>query len=212
MERPGQSTAPDLPSAEMHCVGKQACKYSRKKVIFICAIFFFSMYLCKQYGWTSIWEQFNTPHKEMTVDEVILSLAWAPSTSNFTSFNNSSSAEHSLVRLEQPRAHYCVGDTLNVLVEMRNYAGHPKAYGGDFILARIYSPNLKAGASGDVTDFFNGSYRVRFRLFWPGEVQVSVRLIHSSESVKILQRDWMHDYSKATHMGTFISGGKKGDV
>ncbi|XP_062311822.1 NXPE family member 4-like [Osmerus eperlanus] len=145
----------------------------------------------------------------MTVDEVILSLAWAPSTSNFISFNNSSSAEHSLVRLEQPRAHYCVGDTLNVLVEMRNYAGHPKAYGGDFILARIYSPNLKAGASGDVTDFFNGSYRVRFRLFWPGEVQVSVRLIHSSESVKILQRDWMHDYSKATHMGTFISGGKK---
>ncbi|KAJ8268443.1 hypothetical protein COCON_G00136150 [Conger conger] len=92
---------------------------------------------------------------------------------------------------------------------MRNYAGHPKAYGGDFILARIYSPNLKAGASGDVTDFFNGSYRVRFRLFWPGEVQVSVRLIHSSESVKILQRNWMHDYSKATHMGTFISGGKK---
>ncbi|KAJ8334736.1 hypothetical protein SKAU_G00403750 [Synaphobranchus kaupii] len=57
---------------------------------------------------------------------------------------NSSSAQHSVVRLEQPWAQYCVGDTLNVLVEMRNYAGHPKAYDGGFILAWIHSPNLKA--------------------------------------------------------------------
>ncbi|XP_061089447.1 NXPE family member 4-like isoform X3 [Conger conger] len=145
----------------------------------------------------------------MTVDEVIFSLSWAPSTSNFTSFNDSSSAQHSLVRLEQPRAQYCVGDTLNVLVEMRNYAGHPKAYGGDFILARIYSPELEASASGDITDFQNGSYHVQFRLFWPGEVQVSVLLIHSSEAVKILQRDWMQDYNKITHIGTFIEGEKE---
>ncbi|KAJ8334727.1 hypothetical protein SKAU_G00403660 [Synaphobranchus kaupii] len=91
---------------------------------------------------------------------------------------------------------------------MRNYTGHPKAYGGDFILARIHSPNLRASASGGVTDFLNGSYRVSFRLFWPGEVQVSVRLFHSSEAIKILQRDWMQDYSKAMHTGTFISGNK----
>ena len=145
----------------------------------------------------------------MTVDEVLSSIAWPTSTSNFTSFKNSSSAEHSTVRLEQPRDHYCVGDTLNVLVEMRNFAGYPKAYGGDFILARIHSPKLQACASGEVTDFFNGSYRVRFRLFWPGEVQVSVRLIHSSEAVEILQRDWMQDYSKAMYTGTFVSGDKK---
>ncbi|KAJ8359632.1 hypothetical protein SKAU_G00161570 [Synaphobranchus kaupii] len=144
----------------------------------------------------------------MTVDEIIFSLSWAPSTSNFTSFKNSSSAEHSVVRQEQPRAQYCVGDTLDVLVEMRNYAGHPKAYGGDFIVARIYSQKLQAGASGDVTDFLNGSYRARFSLFWPGEVQVSVRLIHSSEAVKILQRDRMQDYSKVMHIGTFINGSK----
>ncbi|KAJ8359638.1 hypothetical protein SKAU_G00161630 [Synaphobranchus kaupii] len=91
---------------------------------------------------------------------------------------------------------------------MRNYAGHPKAYGGDFIVARIHSPKLQAGASGDVTDFLNGSYRARFHLFWPGEVQVSVRLIHSSEAVKILQRDRMQDYSKVMHIGTFINGSK----
>ncbi|KAJ8334731.1 hypothetical protein SKAU_G00403700 [Synaphobranchus kaupii] len=92
---------------------------------------------------------------------------------------------------------------------MRNYTGHPKAYGGDFILARIHSPKLQACASGDVTDFLNGSYRVRFRLFWPGEVQVSVRLMHSSETIKIFQRGWMQDYSKVMHTGTFISGSKK---
>ncbi|KAJ8334725.1 hypothetical protein SKAU_G00403640 [Synaphobranchus kaupii] len=154
-------------------------------------------------------EQFKIPHKEITVDEVIFSLSWAPSIPNFTSFKNSSSAQHSVVRLEQPRAQYCVGDTLNVLVEIRNYRGNPKAYGGDFILARIHSPKLQASASGDVTDFLNGSYRVSFRLFWPGEVQVSMRLMHSSETVKILQRGWMQDYSKAMHTGTFISGSKK---
>ncbi|KAJ8359640.1 hypothetical protein SKAU_G00161650 [Synaphobranchus kaupii] len=91
---------------------------------------------------------------------------------------------------------------------MRNYAGHPKAYGGDFIVARIHSPKLQAAASGDVADFLNGSYRARFHLFWPGEVQVSVRLIHSSEAVKILQRDRMKDYSKVMHIGTFINGSK----
>ncbi|KAJ8334726.1 hypothetical protein SKAU_G00403650 [Synaphobranchus kaupii] len=144
----------------------------------------------------------------MTVDEVIFSLSWAPSIPNFTSFKNSSSAQHSVVRLEQPRAQYCVGDTLNVLVEMRNYTGHPKAYGGDFILARIHSPKLQASTSGDVTDFLNGSYRVSFRLFWPGEVQVSVRLFHSSEAVKILQRGWTQDYKKVMYTGTFISGNK----
>ncbi|XP_064203376.1 NXPE family member 4-like isoform X2 [Anguilla rostrata] len=145
----------------------------------------------------------------MTVDEVILSLLWAPAAPNITSFKNSSSARHSAVMLEQPRAQYCVGDTLNVMVDMSNYAGHPKAYGGDFIVARIHSPKLQACASGDVTDLLNGSYRVRFRLFWPGEVHVSVRLIHSAEAVSVLQRNWMQDYGKAMHIGTFISGEKK---
>ncbi|KAJ8335133.1 hypothetical protein SKAU_G00407720 [Synaphobranchus kaupii] len=64
-------------------------------------------------------------------------------------------------------------------------------------------------ASGDVTDFLNGSYRVSFRLFWPGEVRVSVRLIHSSEAVDALRRDWEQDYVKITHRGTFIAGSKK---
>ncbi|KAJ8368530.1 hypothetical protein SKAU_G00085580 [Synaphobranchus kaupii] len=154
-------------------------------------------------------EQFKTRHEEMTVDEVMFSLSWASSTSKYTSFNNTSSAQHSVVWLEQRRAQYCVGDTLNVLAEMGNYAGQPKANGGDFIVARIHSPKLQACASGDVTDLLNGFYRVRFHLFWPGEVQVSVRLIHSSEAVDVLRRDWKKDYTKISHRGTFKVGRKQ---
>ncbi|KAJ8384941.1 hypothetical protein AAFF_G00196070 [Aldrovandia affinis] len=146
----------------------------------------------------------------MTADDIIFTLwEYRPTAIPIVmSFQNSSSAQHSVVRLEQPRSQYCVGDTLNVLVEMRNYGGHPKAYGGDFILARVHSPKLHASASGEVTDLLNGSYRVHFHLFWPGELQVSVLLIHSSEAVQILQRDWMLDYGKAVHKGTFINGSK----
>ncbi|KAI1901810.1 hypothetical protein AGOR_G00038230 [Albula goreensis] len=151
-----------------------------------------------------------TPYKEITVDDIMLLLRkHLPKAANFTTLKSSSSARHSVVRLEKPRTHYCVGDTLNVLVQMRNNEGHPKTYGGDFILARIHSPMLQASASGDVTDFHNGSYRVQFRLFWPGEVKVTVLLIHPSEAVWILQRDRAVDYGKTMHKGTFVNGSKK---
>ncbi|XP_036384707.1 NXPE family member 2-like [Megalops cyprinoides] len=145
----------------------------------------------------------------MTVDDVMSSL-WRnfPTATNFTSFQSSSSARHSVARLEQPGAQFCVGDTLNVLVEMRDYRGRPKAYGGDFILARIHSPKLQASASGDVTDFRNGSYRVHFTLFWPGEVQVSVLLIHPSEAVQVLWRTAKQNYNKVAYTGTFVNGSK----
>ncbi|KAJ8368527.1 hypothetical protein SKAU_G00085550 [Synaphobranchus kaupii] len=209
-EKLGESTTTNLPSADGPHSGTRGCKYSRKNLIFIsvCALSVF-LYFSKAYKWTLIQEQFKTRHEEMTVDEVMFSLSWASSTSKYTSFKNTSSAQHSVVWLEQRRAQYCVGDTLNVLVEMRNYAGQPKANGGDFIVARIHSPKLQACASGDVTDLLNGFYRVRFHLFWPGEIQVSVRLIHSSEAVDVLRRDWKKDYTKISHRGTFKVGRKQ---
>ncbi|XP_061085908.1 NXPE family member 1-like isoform X1 [Conger conger] len=202
-----KSTSTVLPSAVGHHFwtrSKMKCAFT-----FLCAMGLFCIIVYELYNWTSVLEQYESPHKEVTVDEIMLALSWAASPANFTSITSSSSAERSVVRLEHPEAQYCVGDTLSVLVEMKSYAGHPKAHGGDFIQARILSPKLNAGASGDVTDFLNGSYLVRYRLFWPGEVQVSVRLIHSSETVKLLQRNWTQDYNKAVHTGTFISGAKK---
>ncbi|KAJ8272549.1 hypothetical protein GJAV_G00090510 [Gymnothorax javanicus] len=150
------------------------------------------------------------PLSEMSADD-IKHLIWneLPETGNFRSVSGSSSGQHSVVSLEQPRAQYCVGDTLTVLVNLKDYRGIPKAYGGDFILARIHSPELQASASGEVTDLRNGSYRVRFRLFWPGVVQVSVLLMHSSEAVGILKRISENNYNKIIYTGFFFNGTKK---
>ena len=76
---------------------------------------------------------------------------------------------------------------------------------------RIHSPKLQASASEQVTDLLNGCYRVHFHLFWPGDVLVSVILVHSSEAVGILRRISAHNYDKITYTGTFFSG-KKGGI
>ncbi|XP_061110293.1 NXPE family member 2-like [Conger conger] len=132
-----------------------------------------------------------------------------PKAGNFSSIESSSSGQHSVVNLEQPRAQYCVGDTLSVQVNVKDYRGNPKAHGGDFILARIHSPEIQASASGQVTDLLNGSYRVSFHLFWPGDVLVSVILMHSSEAVGILRRISAHNYDKIIYTGVFYRGKKK---
>ncbi|XP_036384147.1 NXPE family member 4-like isoform X2 [Megalops cyprinoides] len=223
------SSKPDHPSTEGSSFVRWGCNYSVKKFTFIslCCMMFLFLYFSKMVKWTSIMafldlqnqnkpdhthmteELFVTPYREMTVEDVISSLRGNfPTATNFTSFQSSSSARHSVARLKQPRDQFCVGDTLNVLVEMRDYRGRPKAYGGDFILARIHSPKLQASASGDVTDFHNGSYRVHFTLFWPGEVQVSVLLIHPSEAVQVLWRTGKQNYNKIEYTATFVNGNK----
>ena len=151
-----------------------------------------------------------TPIREMSVDDIMRSIFEdLPKTGNFSSMESSSSGQRSVVTLEQPKAQYCVGDTLSVQVNVRDYRGNPKARGGDFILARIHSPKLQASASGQVTDLLNGSYRVHFHLFWPGDVLVSVILVHSSEAVGILRRISAHNYDKIIYTGTFFSGNKR---
>ncbi|KAG9335069.1 hypothetical protein JZ751_005744 [Albula glossodonta] len=150
-----------------------------------------------------------SPRKEMTVADVMLSLREdIPEAPKFKSFMATSSGNQSVTRLEDPGAVFCVGDTLNVLVEMKDFNGKPKTYGGDFILARIHSPELKASASGVVTDLHNGSYRVSFTLFWSGTVQVSVLLIHSAEAVQVLWRENKGSYWKVLFTGTFSDGNK----
>ncbi|XP_041925586.1 NXPE family member 3 isoform X1 [Alosa sapidissima] len=81
-----------------------------------------------------------------------------------------------------------VGGKLEVLVHMQNFLGQPKRHGGDFLLARIYSPELGAGASGRVTDHQDGLYTVELPLLWLGPAQVEVMLVHSSEVVAVLRR------------------------
>lgn len=81
-----------------------------------------------------------------------------------------------------------LGDQLEALVQVHDFQGRPKHYGGDFLLARLHSPDLGAGVVGTVLDHKNGFYSVLFPLLWTGSAQVEVTLVHSSEAVAVLQR------------------------
>ncbi|XP_043853796.1 NXPE family member 1-like [Dromiciops gliroides] len=124
----------------------------------------------------------------------------------FSHVNTTTSAAHSVATIINPKTTYCRGDQLDIFLEMRDHLGHRKKYGGDFLRARISSPELKAGASGRVTDFNNGTYLVSFTLFWVGRVSVSLLLIHPSEGVSALWRARNMGYDKVIFTGQFANG------
>ncbi|XP_072467145.1 NXPE family member 1-like [Notamacropus eugenii] len=124
----------------------------------------------------------------------------------FSSVNTTTSAAHSVATIFNPKTNYCRGDQLDILLEVRDYSGQRKTYGGDFLRARISSPDLKAGASGKVTDFNNGTYLITFTLFWVGRVSVSLLLIHPSEGVSALWKARNRGYDKVIFTGQFANG------
>ena len=81
-----------------------------------------------------------------------------------------------------------VGDQLEALIQMRDFQGRLKRYGGDFLLVRLHSPELGAGVAGKVVDHRSGLYSASFPLLWEGPAQVEVTLVHPSEAVAVLQR------------------------
>nr|XP_033775113.1 NXPE family member 2-like [Geotrypetes seraphini] len=106
----------------------------------------------------------------------------------FTHVNNTTSAKNSRATLLNPQKKYCIGDNLTVQLDMYDYSGNPKTYGGDFFRSRIYSPELKAAASGRIEDLNNGTYLVHFTLFWEGRVKFSLMVYHPSEGISALWR------------------------
>ncbi|XP_006890859.1 PREDICTED: NXPE family member 1 isoform X1 [Elephantulus edwardii] len=124
----------------------------------------------------------------------------------FLHMNTTTSASHSRVTLLSRRDTYCKGEQLDLLLEMRDHLGRRKEYGGDFLRARMSSPALKAGASGEVTDFHNGTYLVRFTLFWEGQVSLSLLLIHPSEGVSALWRARNQGYDRVIFTGKYVNG------
>uniref|UniRef100_A0A8C5BMX2 NXPE C-terminal domain-containing protein n=1 Tax=Gadus morhua TaxID=8049 RepID=A0A8C5BMX2_GADMO len=134
-------------------------------------------------------------HLEPTPDEALEdralldAIAW-PKPPAPTSLNQTSDPVHSLFAILPSKGgrERRVGDQLEALVQMLDFQGRPKHYGGDFLLARLDSPDLGAGVAGTVVDHLNGFYSALFPLLWEGPAQVTITMVHSSEAVAVLQR------------------------
>lgn len=134
------------------------------------------------------------PSREDELEERYLldSIAWPEHTLQSRSFSLRLTTDpvHSLFAILPPKAgrEWHLGDQLEALVQVHDFQGRPKHYGGDFLLARLHSPDLGAGIVGTVLDHKNGFYSALFPLLWTGSAQVEVTLVHSSEAVAVLQR------------------------
>ncbi|XP_050012380.1 NXPE family member 2 isoform X1 [Alexandromys fortis] len=148
----------------------------------------------------------SSAEAELMVLEILEKLNQQIPPRPFTDLSTTTSAKESTVTIFNPRDTYSVGDQLDVLLVAKDYSGHRKEYGGDFLRARIFSPALKAGASGKVTDFNNGTYLVSFTLFWEGPVSLSILLMHPSEGVSALWRARNQGYDRIIFTGQFLNG------
>ncbi|XP_009673397.2 NXPE family member 3 [Struthio camelus] len=135
------------------------------------------------------YEQQTLSKREQAEEESLLAaIRWPKPPEGKIAFVQSTDPARSDFVIVKPSALFKVGDQLEVLIRMRDFQGKPKQYGGDYLQARIHSPLLKAGAAGRVVDCHNGFYKVFFTLLWPGEVKVSVSLVHPSEAIQVLLR------------------------
>ncbi|XP_066432789.1 NXPE family member 4-like [Eleutherodactylus coqui] len=119
--------------------------------------------------------------------------------------NEATSPEDSTVLIVNPKAGYCVGDELQVKVTAYDYSGTRKSYGGDYLRARIYSPSTNSSASGNIIDNKDGTYLVKFTLFWAGTVHISVLLMHPSEAISALWRARNQGVANIKYTGNFTS-------
>ncbi|KFV00065.1 NXPE family member 3, partial [Pterocles gutturalis] len=135
------------------------------------------------------YKQQNLSKREQAEQESLLAaIQWPKPPDRRIAFVESTDPAHSDFVIVKPSGFFKVGDQLEVLVHMKDFQGKPKQHGGDYLQARIHSPLLKAGATGRIVDCHNGLYKVFFTLLWPGEVKVSVSLVHPSEAVQVLLR------------------------
>eukprot|EP00062_Callorhinchus_milii_P010990 gi/632956464/ref/XP_007893971.1/ PREDICTED: NXPE family member 3-like isoform X2 [Callorhinchus milii] len=123
-----------------------------------------------------------------------------------TPFLESTDPSHSHFLILNSQNTFHVGDQLQVMVHMHDFVGHPKQYGGDYLQARIHTPELKAGSVGTVNDYQNGSYKINFTLFWSGKVEVSVTLVYPSEAIQVFERLQVENPDRVYFAGTFRSG------
>ncbi|XP_054853163.1 NXPE family member 1-like isoform X2 [Eublepharis macularius] len=152
----------------------------------------------------TVWAQQRRKKQEM--EDILTKLDQQMPSITFRDVKTTTSAKNSKATLLSHKDSYCVGDHLIVRLDLYDHLGKRKRYGGDFLRARVYSPGLKAGASGQVEDYKNGTYLVNFTLFWEGDVRVSILLIHPSEGVSAMWAARKKGYEKIAFTGKFLNG------
>ncbi|OCT75102.1 hypothetical protein XELAEV_18034092mg [Xenopus laevis] len=121
---------------------------------------------------------------EQELQTVMKAIEW-PEPPGPTDYEFSTSPNTTEFHMLFPRATYYVGEYVEVLITAQDHKGRPKAYGGDYFQAKLHSPMLKAGVTGSVTDHRNGTYTASFLLLWPGQVEISITLVHSTEAIAV---------------------------
>ncbi|XP_060689117.1 NXPE family member 3-like [Hemiscyllium ocellatum] len=147
-----------------------------------------------------------TPEERSEGTFLMKMIEWPAPPKSAVPFQKSSDPAHvHFVILNSAKTFY-VGDQLQVMLQMRDFEGHPKQYGGDYLQARIHTPALKAGSAGTVIDNQNGIYYINFTLSWPGKVEVSVLLVHPCEGIQALKRLREERPERVYFKSTFKSG------
>ncbi|KAJ8337812.1 hypothetical protein SKAU_G00367780 [Synaphobranchus kaupii] len=139
---------------------------------------------------------------------LLVSLQWPQHDKNLTSARNATDATKCFYEVINLQENYTIGGFAHIVLVARDGNGRPKTHGGDFFQAKLYNSELKASTFGPVTDHLNGTYTVQFSLLWPGPAHVSVRLVHSSEAVQIINRERQQDPDKVYFFGYFVVGNK----
>ncbi|KAM5171769.1 NXPE family member 3-like [Mantella aurantiaca] len=149
----------------------------------------------------------TAPPIKQKLSELLKYINWPEPSSILQNFTLSTNAKNCDYQLWHPRDTYKVGEKLEVVITARDHNGNPKRYGGDFFIAKLHSKTLKAGVTGHVKDYGNGSYLTSFLLPWSGEAQVFIRLIHSSEAVDVLKKKRESNPEKVYFNGYFHFNG-----
>ena len=116
---------------------------------------------------------------------------------------------NSFYQIINRKSTYNLCDTIEIRIFARNKMNESKSYGGDYFFAHIKSPEVlaSAGPDGGIEDHKNGNYTARFKLRWTGTLQLSVKLMHSSEFISILRRARDYIHARLAFDGVFKKAG-----
>ncbi|KAM8927736.1 NXPE family member 1-like [Pelodytes ibericus] len=157
-----------------------------------------------QFETTLFKKEEKTSEVQIKINEIFLKIEQIVPKVNFSDFQSTTSGKHSKASIAHPRDKYCIGENFVVELEMYDHLGVRKTYGGDFIRARMFSPELGASMSGRVEDLNNGTYHVHYSLYWDGRVKFSIMLFHPSEGISALWRARHSSLGVISFQGRFV--------